>query len=78
MKQNYRLTLLLLLREGLKNFFLYWLTFCLLDFVHRGHYSWSDNIIVAAVLSPVIPLIRRCCLERNGGTRKAKYSVCAV
>ena|GEM_PF-1930619 len=73
MKQDYRLTLLLLLQECLKNFFLYWLTFCLLDFVHRGHYSWSDNIIVAAVLSPVIPLIRRCFLVRNGGTRKAKY-----
>ncbi len=74
MKQSCKATSLLLLWECLKNVLLYWFVFCLVDYVHHGHYSWSNDLILAAILGPIIPLLRRCFLERNGGTRKAKYS----
>ena len=73
MKQPNKIALSLFLRECLTNCVLYWLVFCLSDYQNQGHYWWSHNLILAAVLSPIIPLLRRCFLERNGGTRKAKY-----
>ncbi len=70
MKQTYRTALLLLLRECLKNCIIYWLVFCLVDYVHHGHYSWSHNLILALIFSPIVPVLRRLFLERNGGIRR--------
>lgn len=73
MKQSTKSALLLLLRECLSICVISWLMFCLVDYEDRGHLFWRHNLILAIVISPIVPLLRRCFLERNGGTRKAKY-----
>ncbi len=62
------------LRDWLKNGVMYWLLFCVVEYVHHGYYSWRHELILAVVFSSLIPALRRVFLERDGGIRKAKSS----
>ena len=58
--------------DWLKNCALYWLLFCLVEYVHHGHYFWKNELTIAVALSPIIPALRRVFCANQGGLRPNK------
>ena len=71
-KRTQKMTLSSFLRDWLKNCALYWFLFCLIEYVHHGHYFWKKELIFAVVLSPIIPALKRVFRENQGGIRPNK------
>ncbi len=79
MSKSTRMTALLgFLRDWLKNCVIYWLLFCAVEYTHHGHYSWKKELIMAVILSPIIPTLRRVFYEHPGGIRPTKPKQPAV
>ena len=70
MKQSPKAMLVLFLRNCLETCFIYWLVFCLVDYVHHHQFFLGRDLILAAIFCPILPLLRCFFTERNGGSRK--------
>ena len=71
-KVTEKITLPNFLWDWLKTCAVYWFVFCIVEYVHRGRYDYKKELILAVVISLIVPSLRRLFYVNKGGIRPLK------